>query len=352
MIWENGTVMEPEVYFHGVEEYNIAVEVSENVATLELEGYYYRYRTEERYANVDYNETLAIKKKTYQNVDSTTWYGFLDGSEDRTTKETNIPSYRLEAGVVLLEAGEFHLTATPYDDEGNQLDVVDIVTQIRANPSREPIFDEGLMLEVEEWKDIATWQKDLRKMKPKARDLVDTGNGFVNDRAHWNTWRLSQVTFFKHFMYIVHEKWGVIWRVKEKEDNATSTSGMALFLDVKAAVNSEQGGNSTFGLGSNWHSGLRSVTFHPLGTGWKGRCYVAMMEGAPPKERQAQMRYIERTTEFIPQDEESVVVEFQYKGGKGLPGTYRLLFRVEIPVYDHTIRPFQCRNHLSFVGLF
>ena len=340
MIWENGTLVEPEVYFHGTNEYNIAVEVSENVATLELEGYFHRYRTVVKaLAEIDYNETLQIYKKTFTNVDSNAWYGFLDGSEQRSMEKTNIPNYRLAPGFVLLEAGEFHLTATPYDIHGNQLGVVDIVTQIRANPSREPIFNEGLMLEVEEWKDIKTWQEEMRTME-------DPGDGYIPKRAHWDFWRLSQVTYFKSFMFICHEKWGVIWRVLQDEGpDATVTSGMETFLDVKTAVNSESGGNSTFGLGSGWHSGLRSVAFHPLGDGDNGRMYVTMMEKGPTEERRLalgeKLRYIERGTEFVPVDEDSVIVEFQYEDGKGLPNTYRLLFRIEMPIYDHSIRQLQ-----------
>ena len=329
-IWAAGEgPVEPEVWFHEPVEYNIAVEVGTKVDKLELEGFYYRYFGTS--AGTEYDEKLKIKKKTFTNVKTWKWYGFLDGTEDRSKKSSNVPNWRQKWGYHFLEAGEFHLTATPYDKNGKKGAAVDVVVDIRANAQRDPIFDEGLILEIEEWKDIQKWQLGLRGSNNK-------GDDFVTARKHWGLWRIGAVTYFNSWVYIVAEKWGTIFKV-HKNDNSGTTDGMSLFLDVKEGIESSKGGDSKFGNGKLWHSGLRSVAFHPNGNDDEGRCYVTAMEEAPSSDsKKKKLPYIERTTNFNPIDEDAVILEFQYKNGKGLPYTYRLLFRIECPVFDHTIR--------------
>ena len=337
-IWDQTVgAVEPEVWFHGLEKYNIAVECFKIVKHLKLEGYYYRLDGEP--ARIDYDEELSLKEKMFSDVKSSKRYNFLNGDEERTKKEKYVDDPRQKQGNILLEAGEYHLKLTAYDWKMQTLQVLEETVQIRANPQRKPIFDEGVVLEVEEWKDIQKWQTDLRALFWAGQD---PGPDFVTRRFKYTNWRLSSLCYFKSFVYIIHEKWGTIFKV-DPDDETSTVSGLKLFLDVKDGIEREDGGNSELGNAVLWHAGVRSVAFHPLGDDIKGRCYVSAMEVKPTAERLAEMgpekmKYIERTTDFVPIDEESVVIEFLYDQGMGRPETYRLLFRVECPVYDHTVR--------------
>ena len=327
LFWDDDDIYETEGYFHEAKEYNIGVEASENVETLELEGYYYRFYDHENKhrASVDYSEELTIPKKTYSPAsDMKDWYDFLDGSEERSKKSTSVPSQRRSKGKIFLEAGLFYLKATAKDAQNTILKVVNLEVLIRANCQRAPIF-EGETMVVKKWKNIYDWQKKLRSSDPNSEDLV-------SDRRDWTSKRIAQVTYFKDFVYIVHEKWGVVFKVSDKDDSGT-TSNMKLFLDVKEGMESV---GSSLGYGNSMHSGVRSVAFHPWGTNDKGKVYVAAMEPTPSNKNG--VPYILSENSFNPIDEDSVLIEFEYENGKGKPESYRTLFRVECPVYDHTIR--------------
>ena len=342
MIWDDGGPVEPEVWFHGLEEYNIAVEVGTGVAALELDGYYYRYANieDEYVANTDYTEPLTLGLKRYDPTEAS-WYPYLDGTEERTTKPTAVPPERKAAGQILLEAGEYHLRALPYDVNGKPGPQVDVTVTIRANAQREPIFDEGLVLETSLFKSILEWQKQLRDDE-KATGIASPD--LVSKRPYYTNGRISHVTYFKNYVYIVHEKWGVIFRV-DKDDRISTFSGLEKFLDVKEGIELN---DSTLGEGNYMHSGVRAVAFHSFGDNDKGRVYVAAMEPSPTPEKKVSMKYLQRGP-FSPIDEESVLIEFQYLKGKGLPETYRLLFRIEVPVYDHTIRQIGFQDKYLFV---
>ena len=331
MIYKDGAPVEPEVWFHGPLEYNVAVEVGAEVASLELGGFYYRYTNNDYawIATMDYEEKLEIPSKTFATTGQS-WFGFLDGWEPRTQKKTAVPANRRAPGKILLEAGEFHLWAVPFDAFGTRGETVNVTVDIRANCQREPIFDEGLVLETSLFKDVLAWQLNLREEK-KQTGL--TPLHMVSPRPFYSSARISQVTYFLDYVYVVHEKWGTVFRVDDEVDAKT---GMSLFLDVKEAM--ERAG-TTLGSGNNMHSGLRSIAFHPLGDNDNGRVYASAMEPAPtdPEVKQ-RLPYLERRSTFEPINEESVLVEFKYAQGKGDLDSYRLLFRVECPVYDHTIR--------------
>mmetsp|Transcript_10774 Transcript_10774/g.32413 ORF Transcript_10774/g.32413 Transcript_10774/m.32413 type:complete len:893 (+) Transcript_10774:93-2771(+) len=337
LIYQNGAAQEPEVWFHGLEQYNLAVEVPAGVTKLELEGYYYRYYA----GSLLTGEQLTIYKKTYQNTQPGAQnYYFLDGTEDRTTGPTSVAAYRREPGDILLEAGEFHLTATPYNSAGAPGVPVTVVVDVRANPQRAPLFDEGVTLEVEVWKDPIQWQYDLRSSDPDSGDLVSSRDWYFSRR-------LSCVTSFKTWVYITHEKWGTVFRVP-KGDSTSRSSGLELFLDVYQGMN-DYGPGSTLGNGNFKHAGLRSVALHPDGTSDDGLVYVSAMETKPPTDQLWRVKYIQRDYTSTPVDEESSLVEFRYANGKGIPSSYRLLFRVECPQYDHTIRQIRFRGQYLYV---
>ena len=326
MIFESGVQVEEEVWFHGLEQYNIVVEVGPAVRKLVLDGYYYRLGPLDL---IEYDEPLALYEKTYYDVDDASWYPFLNGTEERTSKTTDVPPWRRSPGFILLEAGEYHLLATPYDEFDNQGAMVNVTVDIRGNPQREPIFDEGLILDVTEWKDFRLWQLKLRKQKPPPEDEI-------LDRERLNDWRLNQVTGFLDYIYVVHESWGVIFKINKS--SVGKTSGMEIFLDVNEAMLNY--GNTSLDISTIKHSGVRSVAFHPDGTNSDGRLYIAAMENAPDPSEQPSMPYIETITTgwHQVQPAESVIVEFIYKNGMGCQETYRLILRVQVQIIDHTIR--------------
>ena len=329
-LWKDGAVVDKEIWFHGTEEYNIAVDVTGDVSKVVVDGSYRRLTTHWKNSKQLDGEVMQLKTKELKNGP----YYFLNGHEERgTISKTKMPSGRFAKGKILLEGGEYKLTATPYDSKGKPGTTVSLTVDIRANPSRVPTYDEGLELDIVEWKDIQKWQKDLRNSNPSHPDCV-------SKRAEYDLWRLSAVTYYKQFVYIVHEKWGVVFRV-DKNDNNGPTSGISTFLDVKKGI--EIGGQWQLGNKALWHSGLRSIALHPDGGNWNGRCYVAVAEvknsaARIQKEGLDRLHYIERTNQFTPVEEEGTVIEFLYKKGKGDITTYRHLFRVSMPVIDHTIR--------------
>jgi len=136
------------------------------------------------------------------------------------------------------------------------------------------------------------------------------------------------------------------WDPDAELADPTDTSGISQFVHVRQAM---QDRGRELGRGSYWHGGLRSFDFHPLGNRTHGRFYVSAMESGPSENATyadwkargvylpwaADQYYTEHPT---PQAEESVLIEFLYADGIADRSTYRLLFRVECPIYDHTIR--------------
>ncbi len=112
------------------------------------------------------------------------------------------------------------------------------------------------------------------------------------------------------------------------------TSGTpTLFFDVAEAINTVTGRN--LDRSSTWHAGLRSFAFHPDFAN-NGRLYVAVMETRPPDPQNH--HYLSSSSTTIGAD--SVLIEFEVNPQTYVvdPTTYRSLFRVGMPVYDHTIR--------------
>jgi len=328
-IWENDAMVDSQVWFHGLETYNIAVDVESGVARVELSGTYQRFWNHRRAYSAELETT-----KTYNIGMKTLWsppYVFLDGSEDRppAADRTGPAEYRYASGNILLEAGDYALTAVPYAADGTKGDTLTVSVEIRANAQTTPIFDEQLVLNAALWKDVYAWQSSLPAGHADKLKKIDGG-----DRADWSWSKRVIATFFKNYVYIVHERWGTVYRVKDDDDTGP-TLGMSLFLDVQHALRAV---GFYFSTVPNWHSGLRGIALHPSGDDWNGFAYVSLMEERKAGEPAHEYLYLDKQSTWTPISSESVLAEFKYVNGLAVESSYRPLLRVECPVLDHTIR--------------
>lgn len=116
----------------------------------------------------------------------------------------------------------------------------------------------------------------------------------------------------------------------------------SLFLDVEKAFRAN---GRDLNYLNKAHGGLRAVAFHP-NYRRNGLFYVSAMEDRPSNPKS--FRYISDARVPIPAD--GVVVEFTTRGGKPDAGSYRLLFRVGMPVYDHPIKQIEFFGGLLYVS--
>ena len=330
LLWRQDAPFEKEGRFHEKKENNIAVRVGAGVSRLEVEGYFFRlaHPLNTSFATVDYGEPLLIYKKTYVNTVPSKLYNFLDGTEDRTRRPTQVRAERRAPGKILLEAGHFFLKATARDAAGEVVGkVADFDVMIYANPQRQPVFD-GETIVVEKWKNIYDWQRVLRTTA-RAADP-----NFVSPRPQYDAKSVAQVTFFENFIYLVHSFWGVVFKVDDADDSGPD-AGMSLFLDMKGILEAR---GTSLGIGGA-QSGLRSVAFHPLGDSRRGRVYCSLTVPTP-KDKQsliAKGYYIQpRSGPTL--NEDNLLVEFQYRNGKVDAASYRVLFYSENVEYNHLIK--------------
>lgn len=107
---------------------------------------------------------------------------------------------------------------------------------------------------------------------------------------------------------------------------------VVLYLDVAAAIKRTGRVLSIF---NKKHGGVRSIAFHPNFKKNK-LMYISAMETRP--KNTAGFKYISDVPNHIPSD--SVLLEFKEnaKTKKPILSSYRNVFRVGMPVFDHTIR--------------
>lgn len=113
------------------------------------------------------------------------------------------------------------------------------------------------------------------------------------------------------------------------------TGGTArLWFDVGAAIRA-QTGRSLSSLTTNAHSGLRSIAFHP-DFATNGLFYTSLMEQRPADT--TGHFYLSDTPAHI--DADSVLVEWKADPATAVPNaaSYREVFRVGVPYYDHPIK--------------
>lgn len=104
-----------------------------------------------------------------------------------------------------------------------------------------------------------------------------------------------------------------------------------IFLDVGKTIRTVTPRRLNFENGI--HGGLRSLAFHPR----ERKIYISAMENRPSKEDISKFHYISDVSNPITAD--SVLLEFKLsKSGKPIPKSYRCVFRVGMPVFDHPIK--------------
>jgi hypothetical protein len=116
--------------------------------------------------------------------------------------------------------------------------------------------------------------------------------------------------------------------------DSTVTGGTAeLFFDVQSAVLASTGRNVN--ISNIVHGGVRAVAFHP-DFATNGRFYTAMMEDRPANTA----GHVYLSDSLTPISADSVLAEWTFDHGLGqvLPTSYREVFRVGMPVVDHSIR--------------
>ncbi len=138
--------------------------------------------------------------------------------------------------------------------------------------------------------------------------------------------RINAMATFGDRLFIVEERDGIIYEVVNRDTTPT----VQVFFDVGAAVETATGR----ALDTNGaHSGLRSVAFHP-DFATNGKLYVSAMEARPADV--SGHHYLSDVD--APVQADSVLIEFTQVGGSIAPASYREVFRVGMPVYDHPIK--------------
>lgn len=125
----------------------------------------------------------------------------------------------------------------------------------------------------------------------------------------------------------------------------TPTADVSLYLDVAAAIN--QNTLRTLSTQNKQHGGVRSIAFHP-DFATNNLLYISAMEERPPNS--PIFTYISDVPDPI--DADSVLLEFRHDPATALPvpDSYRLVFRVGMPVYDHPIKQVAFHASLLYVA--
>ncbi len=141
--------------------------------------------------------------------------------------------------------------------------------------------------------------------------------------------RLNAMASTGNRLFVVEERDGIVYEIV---DRATDPRPV-VFFDVGAAIATATG--RRLDDSNPVHSGLRSVAFHP-DFAENGLLYVSAMESRPATP--AGHRYLSDVANPVAAD--SVLLEFTFDAPRRLvdPLSYREVFRVGMPVYDHTIR--------------
>lgn len=116
---------------------------------------------------------------------------------------------------------------------------------------------------------------------------------------------------------------------------------VTLYLDVESAIQENTG--RSISTQNRQHGGVRSIAFHPDFNS-NQLMYISAMEERPSDPQN--FRYVSDVPDPINAD--SVVIEFTHDPSTKLPVTssYRLLFRVGMPVFDHPVK------QIAFSGSF
>lgn len=154
----------------------------------------------------------------------------------------------------------------------------------------------------------------------------------VPDNSFGDAPRLNMMTTLGERIFVVEERDGLIYELVEDNEGARSA---VLFFDVAGAI--ESATDRQLDTSNVFHGGLRSLAFHP-DFALNGLLYVSAMETRPNDP--GLHHYLSDVPSPI--DADSVLLEFSYDHDHDTeavdPASYREVFRVGMPVYDHPIK--------------
>ena len=141
--------------------------------------------------------------------------------------------------------------------------------------------------------------------------------------------RLNSMTTLGDRLFVTTERDGLIYELTQSGQELVPT----VFFDVGAAMEAES--DTVLDISSPFHGGLRSLAFHPDFSS-NGLFYISAMAARPPTP--ASHHYLSDATNPVAAD--SVLLEFHVDPATGVanPASYREVFRVGMPVYDHPIK--------------
>ena len=142
--------------------------------------------------------------------------------------------------------------------------------------------------------------------------------------------RLNTFAFAGNRKFVGEEHEGNIYELTENSQNGTSYS---LFFNVATAVFSHTGRN--LDITNAQHGGLRGLAFHPEFAS-NGLFYTSIMEARPANP--AHHHYLSDDTQPIAADAVLVEWTYDFTSNQVNAGSYREVFRVGMPVYDHPIK--------------
>ena len=176
-----------------------------------------------------------------------------------------------------------------------------------ANVVEDPILSSTLRVELRQF---AILPDALSGSAPRINSMASTGD------------RLFAVT----------EVDGIVYEL-DGDPRSPSLAAVSVFFDAGAAIRAATG--RSLDTSNAAHGGLRSLAFHP-GFATNGLLYVSAMETRPSSS--AGHHYLSDANVGVAAD--SVVIEFQADPVTGVvdPLSYREVFRVGIPAYDHPIK--------------
>ena len=141
--------------------------------------------------------------------------------------------------------------------------------------------------------------------------------------------RINQFATIDDRLFVVEDHSGKIYEIERDGLTATATE----FFDVGAAIPAATGRNMN--IDNSFHGGLRAVAFHPEFAS-NGLFYTTVMEDRPNNPNPA--HYISDSATPIAAD--GVLIEWRANTTTGTvdPNSYRQVFRVGMPVFDHPIK--------------
>ncbi len=142
--------------------------------------------------------------------------------------------------------------------------------------------------------------------------------------------RINSFTYLGNRLFAGVEQGGKIYEIV---DDGSGGHTVEVFLDLTTAIPLNTGRD--LNVSGNWHTGLRSIAFHPDFAS-NGKFYTSCMEERPADT--SGHHYLSDDPDAIEAD--GVLIEWTYdlEAEEVDVNSYREVFRTGMPVFDHTIK--------------